>query len=780
MRKYTIGVLIGNANSDHVRNIMNGITNVAEKIDVNIIFYLSYHMAYYYNIFSGEKTSADDFDNQASVVYDYAGIGDVDALIFTFGSLTIFLKDTNLNNFVGKFEGIPYVIIEDTDESNRGSSVMCDNYGGMVKVVEHLVSDHGYTRLTCLAGPSGNREARERKRAFEDVLRAHDIDITDDMFEEGDYSENVEQQINRLIESHPDMQAMVCANDLMAKTAYQVFEAKGYEVGTDVAVTGFDDEEIAATLVPPLTTVFQNEYDIAYEALNQAISLIEGGEPKEIVVNAVECLRYSCGCHKIKHENYDSWYSKLEKLDDEAKVEEAVRSIADRIIETKADDYTRNVITGYIRDCVSEQYDLYHDIPFEDYDSSHFARTVELLVSGSYSKVISVVSIEKAIENYIKSVMQRETNKEKLVKLSDILALDMRIVYRAQAKHGFERYEDYEQNTMYLPLISRDMMNHMGVDEDFYKTPLRILSHYDVKSAYLVTTEKPIQNRNNKQWKLPKKLYLASYFDGENIVGYKQSERPVITVGEGVLRDKLNDGCHTFSAFGLFLGDKQYGLLIAEINNKNQMLINQAAMQISIAMEFRSAYEKQTQMKDKLALLVDEVREKNKILSFLSENDQLTGIMNRRGFVERFMQIQHEHEGEYGITLLADLDHLKQINDGFGHSEGDYALQHAAEILQEALGDNAVVARFGGDEFAAVISSDKRISGKVLISRIKEVASKYNDISDKPYYIDLSVGYCTFVCNPSEDLDTLLKKSDVMLYEIKRDRRTDVRKNIAD
>jgi len=775
MKKYTIGVLIGNANSDHVKNIMNGMTTVAEELNINLIFYLSYHMGFYYSIFSREKPDV-NFDYQSSIVFDYALIGDVDAIIFTYGSLTIFLDDKNLDKFIDKFSGIPYVIVEDKDKTKKGSSVINENYEGMYRLAEHLAKDHGYRRFTYLDGPAGNRDAFERRKAFDDVMNAYDIRMTDDMYEEGDYSANVHSQVERLIDAHPDLQCMVCANDLMARTAYEVLESNGYEIGVDVAVTGFDDEEISASMRPPLTTVLQNDYDIAYEALNQAVNLIEGGEPQEIVTKSELKIRVSCGCKRIVGENFRE--DNTAKITDEERyVREAVDIVAGRIIETRADDSLRKKIVEMIRDIVSEQYDLYHDMIFEEYDASHFGEIINEMVNGKYSKVISVEALENVVSSYVYSVMERENDPDKIRKLSKILAMDLKIIHAANINSLNESIEEFQNDNMYMPLISRDMMNHMNSEEEFYRAPLKTLAYSRVRSAYIVITEKPIQNRINKPWEVPKKMYLASMFDGENYIGYRPEDRPVIRKGEGLLKNIIEDTGRIFSVYGLFLSDKQYGMMIVEIDPEDQLLMHHAAMQISIAIEFKNSYEKLIHMRDKLEQLVDEVREKNKILGFISEMDQLTGILNRRGFVENFMQELHESKGKYGLMLLGDLDHLKQINDWFGHTEGDYAIQACAMLLEDTLGEEAMVARFGGDEFAVLITSEKRISGKILIGRIKEACREFNEKSSKAFYIEISMGYCSFVCNPAEDLDTLIKKADVMLYEVKRDRRDDVRKD---
>lgn len=115
----------------------------------------------------------------------------------------------------------------------------------------------------------------------------------------------------------------------------------------------------------------------------------------------------------------------------------------------------------------------------------------------------------------------------------------------------------------------------------------------------------------------------------------------------------------------------------------------------------------QRRMQQKLEALVREVREKNEVLNFLSESDALTGSLNRRGFMEKAVQMNRENAGKEMLILFADLDHLKEINDSFGHIEGDFAIRRCAETLKSAVGENGVTGRIGGDEFCAMIPGNE-------------------------------------------------------------------------
>lgn len=108
-------------------------------------------------------------------------------------------------------------------------------------------------------------------------------------------------------------------------------------------------------------------------------------------------------------------------------------------------------------------------------------------------------------------------------------------------------------------------------------------------------------------------------------------------------------------------------------------------------------------------------------------HDDLTGLANRRFFRERLKQVLDEVRDEaHAIGLLVmDLDHLKQINDRFGHDAGDDLLKEFAHRLQQAVKDNAIVARLGGDEFAVILpdvagQEEVAETARLILSRMQE------------------------------------------------------------
>ncbi|MDY3792808.1 MAG: GGDEF domain-containing protein [Oscillospiraceae bacterium] len=142
------------------------------------------------------------------------------------------------------------------------------------------------------------------------------------------------------------------------------------------------------------------------------------------------------------------------------------------------------------------------------------------------------------------------------------------------------------------------------------------------------------------------------------------------------------------------------------------------------------------------------------------KSDALTGLYNRHGFIKEYDRLLEE--GTDGLTvILADLDGLKNINDTYGHGEGDVAIRTVALALKACCPEDAVCARFGGDEMIAVINGE--CSGDIR-GDIGRYLESYTASSGKPYKVSASVGIYRAAPEETGDFKEILKKSDKLMY----------------
>jgi diguanylate cyclase (GGDEF)-like protein len=172
---------------------------------------------------------------------------------------------------------------------------------------------------------------------------------------------------------------------------------------------------------------------------------------------------------------------------------------------------------------------------------------------------------------------------------------------------------------------------------------------------------------------------------------------------------------------------------------------------------------------NKTEAALEEVREAKNILYDASMRDELTGLYNRRGFLtlaEEQIKIACSGRREL-LVVFADVDDLKAINDGYGHSEGDNALKKAAEVLLTVFRDTDLIARLGGDEFA-VLALDCSPAGLVRINaHFDKLLRAMNDL-EKPWNLSISVGAIHVDSRHQLSIEELLRKADEMMYDRKR------------
>ncbi|HKN57529.1 MAG TPA: diguanylate cyclase [Gemmatimonadaceae bacterium] len=151
--------------------------------------------------------------------------------------------------------------------------------------------------------------------------------------------------------------------------------------------------------------------------------------------------------------------------------------------------------------------------------------------------------------------------------------------------------------------------------------------------------------------------------------------------------------------------------------------------------------------------------------------DELTGLPNRRAFItlsEQALKLAMRMERDV-LMIFIDVDHLKYINDTYGHLAGDRALIDTARVLRESCREADIIARLGGDEFVALMTVDSDQTAELVCDRIKARVATHNHEIDRGYDLSLSVG-ATRSKAEGTMLADLLAQADTALYEQKRGR----------
>jgi diguanylate cyclase (GGDEF)-like protein len=159
-------------------------------------------------------------------------------------------------------------------------------------------------------------------------------------------------------------------------------------------------------------------------------------------------------------------------------------------------------------------------------------------------------------------------------------------------------------------------------------------------------------------------------------------------------------------------------------------------------------------------------------LRSLSLIDELTGLYNRRGFMDlgsQYLKLGRRSGRGAGLIFL-DIDRFKTINDTLGHHVGDRALVRAADVLRQAFRRSDLIARMGGDEFA-VLAQESWDTPEHLVERVRDAFAAFNSTTREPYQLAVSVGAARTDGETRVHLEDLLERADTAMYEEKRGKR---------
>jgi len=160
-------------------------------------------------------------------------------------------------------------------------------------------------------------------------------------------------------------------------------------------------------------------------------------------------------------------------------------------------------------------------------------------------------------------------------------------------------------------------------------------------------------------------------------------------------------------------------------------------------------------------------------LQSIAVSDDLTGLYNRRGFnLAARQEIKHATRNSQGLGFLfLDIDGMKDINDRFGHSQGDSALMTVASILRKSFRDSDIIARWGGDEFVVLALDVPEGCINRLLDRFSDNVALYNSKEGIMFEISVSVGMSFFDPAAPIDFDELVRIADARMYRDKRSKK---------
>lgn len=157
-------------------------------------------------------------------------------------------------------------------------------------------------------------------------------------------------------------------------------------------------------------------------------------------------------------------------------------------------------------------------------------------------------------------------------------------------------------------------------------------------------------------------------------------------------------------------------------------------------------------------------------LRVLASTDALTGLVNRRAFMERFSHelARSQRHGPSPTLIILDIDHFKKINDQYGHPAGDSVLAHLAQLLRASLRNVDIVGRIGGEEFAVVlVETNVEMAAPVIARLLERIREGTVTLADSTLLkFTASIGSTEILWG--DTIDTAIQRADEALYTAKK------------
>ncbi len=223
-------------------------------------------------------------------------------------------------------------------------------------------------------------------------------------------------------------------------------------------------------------------------------------------------------------------------------------------------------------------------------------------------------------------------------------------------------------------------------------------------------------------------------------------------------------------------------LEVNPFTDEEEMLIRAMASQATVSIRNALLNQQMENINTELERKVEErtraLHQKNSELERISITDALTGVYNRRYFNQILIQEQRlsDRYGAEFSLLMFDIDFFKKVNDSLGHDAGDVVLVQLAKLTQSMLRDSDFLFRYGGEEFAILLTGTGIDGARELAERVRKQTAQYEFMyADRLITnITISIGVSTWQKDERLEVDAFLKKVDQALYRSKENGRNQV------
>lgn len=329
--------------------------------------------------------------------------------------------------------------------------------------------------------------------------------------------------------------------------------------------------------------------------------------------------------------------------------------------------------------------------------------------------------------------------------------------------------EEVFEKRKYSSLI--DSINDSNTLKQFFFNIKNVLNVMHLRSMCVCLYKEPVYFTYGKEYKIPDQAEVVIYTDNFTDE-YKFKPNVTFNPNEEVFPfSKFNEISDKYILYPIFSGEVNFGYLVCIPTKENFSTYTVNFMILISAIAQAVEYTQSISQAEQLITENNKLLEKNTIFEQQSKTDELTKILNRRGFLElgqRLIDVIQEINVA-GVVFFADMDGLKTINDTYGHEMGDKAIRLQAEVLRKAFRSSDVVGRLSGDEFGIVANGMTIDNIEDMRKKINALNKQVSEENNLPFTLSISFGATDL--EPSSVLSKLLSEADKLLYKEKKSKK---------
>lgn len=409
----TIGLLIDFLEMSYSSKIIRGCIAEAKEQNVNLIIYpggaINEERKFDVNQMGADRYSGVN-NFQKTIVYEYAKRDALDGLIISAATIGIYMTEEELKVFIDSFS-IPVLLLE---KEMEGHPSIQFTKNGISIAIKHLITCCNRKKIAYISGPLENEDGRLRLETYRKTMAEYGVPVKEDWITYGDFSPFCRSAIETLLDKcQSEIDAVCVANDAMCIPLYQVMEDRNLTPGKEIAVTGYDNSDIAADLNPTLTSVNADPEILGKRAIVMLLDYIKNKQVKNEVQEVELKVRQSCGTAKEAYR---------ETEDQQAAGIHSAVSLKNVFINSIATDmmfYPDDKLAGFRsvehnlqKAGIKEAYIYMYDQPFVHKRNEKWCLPETLQQQIAYSDSITGTNTEWSKEISVADIVKRELEDE--------------------------------------------------------------------------------------------------------------------------------------------------------------------------------------------------------------------------------------------------------------------------------------------------------------------------------------------------------------------------------